>query len=123
MELVVWNVMLTRISMRLLMVLMMWMMWIMMLLMMMILMLSFDTSNIVLVQAAPEKIDYVDYTCFPRKDYAEENTCQTIADGSCDDPFWGGTGGAACRQQDCIDCGIHCKYSIHKTMRKREREI
>ena len=50
-----------------------------------------------------------DYTCFIERDYADDNTCRTIADGVCDDPNWAGTGGSACAQQDCMDCNIHCK--------------
>ena len=54
-----------------------------------------------------------DYTCFIERDYADDNTCRTIADGVCDDPNWAGTGGSACAQQDCMDCNIHCKFCLN----------
>ena len=58
----------------------------------------------------------VDYTCYPQRDYTSTNLCRTIQDGTCDDPIHGGSGGDECRNQDCIDCNIHCKFRCMRVM-------
>ena len=54
--------------------------------------------------------DGIDYTCNPRLDYSDDNKCPTIQDGKCDDPSFGGNE-ELCRNQDCIDCNIQCKFT------------
>lgn len=55
----------------------------------------------------------VDYACDPYKDVASDNACLSLSNGVCDNPNHGGSGGEACRNQDCIDCNYHCKNKMN----------
>ena len=70
------------------------------------------SSSLVLLQLLLSASAAKDHTCYPANDYQPDNECQTIGDGVCDDPEFGGSGGAACRNQDCIDCNVECKSSF-----------
>lgn len=64
---------------------------------------------LLLFAAAANAQDDKDYRCFPGRDQSVTSACPTLNDKVCDDPNWGGSGGDRCKNQDCIDCNIHCK--------------
>mmetsp|Transcript_153 Transcript_153/g.388 ORF Transcript_153/g.388 Transcript_153/m.388 type:complete len:1944 (+) Transcript_153:467-6298(+) len=64
-----------------------------------------------LLAASPPPVeaeDEINYTCFPGRDANPNSACPTQGDGVCDDPNLGGSGGDKCKNQDCIDCNVHC---------------
>ena len=77
---------------------------------MLVLLISTTLPVAIQIQSATAQGDGIDYTCNPRLDYSDENKCLTIQDGKCDDPTFGGKE-ELCKNQDCIDCNIQCKFT------------